>query len=421
MFNREFSNTFKEFIENTVVSKNHLIKKCEIDRSTFYKYLRGDRLPTLDHYRKIINEMNLPNPQKQVLDKIYIKATMGDEFYRNFDNMMLSINRISYIYGYGSYTRKKMNLNYIDDGKEFYDNYIDVQYLLTNLAKEIVYNEPNKCDYYLPPKITNFTDKIYDLVKIKNINNTKFRSLMEINSKDNIEFMNKVYDELPLMLEFENYNLYYYYSKNGPIESVGILYPYYIILDEKAVVFSKDFSKAMVLNDVEAVQLFRDEFEKSIDMSEKLISNVEEVEYPEGAEDIFLINGSRYINRRFKRRKDKHRIINICSLCGIKNFITENMDGQKELVDLILNDINKGIYIYDDSKLELNDKFTIFVMKNRIYFYYADTDKVFVLIEKRCVKQMRDILDETISTGYNMVSKNYLADNFCSKLKNIII
>ena len=84
--------------------------------------------------------------------------------------------------------------------------------------------------------------------------------------------------------------------------------------------FRKIFSKAMVLNDVEAVQLFRDEFEKSIDMSEKLISNVEEVECPEGAEDIFLINGSRYINRRFKRWKDKHRIINICSLCGIKNF-----------------------------------------------------------------------------------------------------
>ena len=44
------------------------------------------------------------------------------------------------------------------------------------------------------------------------------------------------------------------------------------------------------------------------------------------------------------------------------------MDGQKELVDLILNDINKGIYIYDDSKLELNDKFTIFVMKKQDLF-----------------------------------------------------
>ena len=48
-----FAELLTEIISQSEISKNEMIRTCDIDRSSFFKFLSGQRIPTMEQFNRI--------------------------------------------------------------------------------------------------------------------------------------------------------------------------------------------------------------------------------------------------------------------------------------------------------------------------------------------------------------------------------
>ena len=73
-----FSELLSEFISQSGISKNEIIRACDIDRSSFFKFLNGGRIPTNEQLNKICSKLQFTAPEEKALRLEYARVTIGE-------------------------------------------------------------------------------------------------------------------------------------------------------------------------------------------------------------------------------------------------------------------------------------------------------------------------------------------------------
>ena len=75
----QFSEILSEIISHSEFSKNEMIRNCDIDRSSFFKFLNGTRTPTLEQLNTICKKLLLTPDEERDLREAYSYATKGNK------------------------------------------------------------------------------------------------------------------------------------------------------------------------------------------------------------------------------------------------------------------------------------------------------------------------------------------------------
>ena len=74
-----FSELLNQVITKSKVSKNELIRECDIDRSSFFKFLNGTRVPTNIQFSKVCRVLQLSPSDEKKLRTAYSSIVLGEQ------------------------------------------------------------------------------------------------------------------------------------------------------------------------------------------------------------------------------------------------------------------------------------------------------------------------------------------------------
>ena len=78
-----FAELLTEVISQSEISKNEMIRTCDIDRSSFFKFLSGQRIPTMEQFNRICEKLQFSPSEEKSLRLEYAKITQGEQKIRS--------------------------------------------------------------------------------------------------------------------------------------------------------------------------------------------------------------------------------------------------------------------------------------------------------------------------------------------------
>lgn len=81
----QFAEALRGYIDAQEVSKNQIIRESGIDRSSFFQYLNGRRMPGYWKMRKIAQAIGLSLQDRMKLERLYYRERSGEQFLHEND------------------------------------------------------------------------------------------------------------------------------------------------------------------------------------------------------------------------------------------------------------------------------------------------------------------------------------------------
>lgn len=94
MKQKEFSVLLDEMLKQLPYSKNDVIIRTGINRSTFYQFLNGKRFPTAKHMAAILGKAGFSEEDKKILEDAWGKAGTQVEMYSALQSMLSCMDAI---------------------------------------------------------------------------------------------------------------------------------------------------------------------------------------------------------------------------------------------------------------------------------------------------------------------------------------
>ena len=82
-----FSELLSSIVSQSEISKNEMIRACDIDRSSFFKFLSGSRVPTLRQLNTICAKLQFSPDEEKALRLEYARVTQGEKTVRSRDRI----------------------------------------------------------------------------------------------------------------------------------------------------------------------------------------------------------------------------------------------------------------------------------------------------------------------------------------------
>ena len=79
----KFSDQLSQAIKLSGKSKNQIIEESKINRSSFFQFLNGKRMPTKEHLAAILAALQLTPGEEEQLRKLYEIAEIGENIYES--------------------------------------------------------------------------------------------------------------------------------------------------------------------------------------------------------------------------------------------------------------------------------------------------------------------------------------------------
>ena len=79
----KFSDQLSQFVKLSGKSKNQIIDESKINRSSFFQFLNGKRMPTKEHLTAILTALQLTPGEEEQLRKMYQIAEIGENIYES--------------------------------------------------------------------------------------------------------------------------------------------------------------------------------------------------------------------------------------------------------------------------------------------------------------------------------------------------
>lgn len=79
----KFSVQLSQAIKLSGKSKNQIIEESKINRSSFFQFLNGKRMPTKEHLAAILAALQLTPGEEEQLRKLYEIAEIGENIYES--------------------------------------------------------------------------------------------------------------------------------------------------------------------------------------------------------------------------------------------------------------------------------------------------------------------------------------------------
>ncbi len=277
-----FHNIFGNIIDKGNLKIKLLAEQTGVDRASIYQYKNGKSLPSKDFLDKFISVMQLSNSEENELRESYNIAKIGVSTYlkRNqmkrcfeilndaiFDNVQM---------GYKPSTAQIMLPDHsaVFSGKDkitaLVKNVIDFEFALANECEHEV-----SIKTFIPSNYTEFYQHLSELYHSHKGMTINFEPIISFTKTNNYE-SNNIIEAFSSIMYFiftdcPGYNPRFYYDENNFLDSIGILYPYYIITTRHLIILDVKLNNAQIILDNSVIENYCTKFNEAFSKTKPLI------------------------------------------------------------------------------------------------------------------------------------------------------
>ncbi|MBE6754137.1 MAG: hypothetical protein E7559_07305 [Ruminococcaceae bacterium] len=277
----KFSERLAQIVHEKKLVQKHLSARIMIDNADFSRMLKGLRRPTEEQFERLCSVMSLPAAVRQELEDYLEEDRIGQAAYEQHDmvrRMIGSIESLEPDTLRDSGCSRKMIIS--ENPSEQKIIICSSAYAVDNAVKDIVemaaYSGKNEqlrifCSF----KYKNLFSLIYQILcsmpgcmSVKHL--LSMESLSESSGKNNTMRMMEI---LPFALSVgSGYSAYYYFTQNIEANDAARMYPYYIVSGDRVLRISSDFETGVLLCDADHADLYRDNFDMVLGLSEPVVT-----------------------------------------------------------------------------------------------------------------------------------------------------
>ena len=436
----KFSDQLSQAIKLSGKSKNQIIEESKINRSSFFQFLNGKRMPTKEHLAAILAALQLTPGEEEQLRKLYEIAEIGENIYESrvgcaecLDDLALLTGQnrrpIHEFVGEAVYSVSRAPI--LGENRVYQE--------LCHLAQAEMLKPEPKIDLFLPRQPNEFLKYLKSFFQNKSNKKIRMRQIIQFSlnqeekTKDILNFFNSL---LFLMaVSGDSYEAYYYYSDSNLTDTIGALYPYCVMTSSGVMLVTARMDRALFSATDSILVACHAQFREAISRAKPFIENIggtEQTTVEHGVWD-FWRSGYQYfiapcfggylpdevlrmyqtptlaplMERYVSHMRKEHRYVSFCTREGLLDFartgiLPEYSDQIVPVVApkaraLILKEMlyhpSKPIYLLDDSRVQASSEFIFFVApKERIILQRRQMKgmKVYVFQENNLIHAFSD-------------------------------
>ena len=308
-----FSEALLDIISRSNISKNELIRECDIDRSSFFKILNGTRIPTAKQFAQICCKLKLSPADEKKLRTAYSKITLGErkvQFYDCLTELLWIFENtdetepldISKPFQKSNSFQKSYNNEVIVSGKRA------VFELFTNTILQEAQPDQEPCEIFLFLPILNydFVNWIISFLKTGIGSNIRIKQLIELSSfpaePDPVIIERIKLTFLCAAANIKSYSGYYYYSNSSVDSNIGVFCAYSLITPNRVIMLNKSMDKAIIITDPTCCNEFRHYSTMALNSARPLIKKVRSKDLTAELNDpiSYRYGGKAFIDKQFE-------------------------------------------------------------------------------------------------------------------------
>lgn len=276
-----FSEKLRNYVTDSGYTVYRLAKLSGVERTGLQRVLSGQRLLSEQALDSLLDFLQINFAEREELYHLYRIEELGESRYHQQELILLFIKKLIATRSENKITwHLEKKIQFAREAKHSYYMYHGSSQIIQIIRAAMEYLQCNS-DFpvfrmFLPPD-TQFLNQIiplpeYSTHKIPAIQHliymVRYSEEQEINNY-NLEILSTF---LPFSLSTDlDYNIYYNYCENIISYDSGILFPYYIILDNILIIqLSSDLQNCMVYTIPDYIQYFTDSFDEIIEKSKRL-------------------------------------------------------------------------------------------------------------------------------------------------------
>ena len=284
-----FGDTLNQIIENYSESKNTLIQKTGIDRSTFFQILKGKRIPTPDQLQTILDFLLLPPTEEMRLREAFLHDRLGDEGYKSRKTVL---GLLSILQEDDNHTPSTPPVIYSPESDSFpYEgtttltNATVLKAFLFSALKKAQLEKENRIDLFLPLNVLrelDFYQMEGSLCANPEYKNRHFRHVLSFSSRTDpyTEEMFLDYREyIRFLISYPQvFQSFYYYDMANMRDSLGVVFPYYVIFPFGVLMINTESTEGLYSPDPLILEEYHHHFEKGLARMKPMITNIQSLE-----------------------------------------------------------------------------------------------------------------------------------------------
>ena len=267
-------------VEASGIGKNSFIKDLQIDRSSFFKFLSGQRLPGEEQLGDILPLLHISAADRRDLLQEYTRARDGERIYQcrkeveKCFQILAEAGRAEItdcctkLHCHDSHYSETEIISGAVRGREAID---ELTYVL--LEREFRSEAP-EVDLFIPDTEESIYRDIRYLRRKYSSDNIRIRHLLRFPPGEvahNSRIIQAFNNALRLMLSpVEGYKAWYYYDAAKSADRTGALYPYYLFTKEAVLLYDYSVTECICIRDAAIINAMRSAYERAIERSTPL-------------------------------------------------------------------------------------------------------------------------------------------------------
>lgn len=283
-----FNVSFSRIIDNSNVKIKTLAEQTGVDRASIYQYKSGKVLPSKEFLDKFISVMQLSNSEENELRESYKIALIGVSTYIKRKQIQRCLEILNDSITDNEQTGYKPSTTQIRrpdctaefNGREkiatLIKNAIDYEFALANEGLHEV-----NINTFIPSGYNEFFQHLSELYHSHKGTTINFNPIISF-TKSSTQEGNDIIDALSSIMYFiftdcPGYNPRFYYDEKKIWNSIGILYPYYIITTKHLILLDANLTNAQVIVNQYTIDTFHRKFDEAYANTKPLIKRLKKL------------------------------------------------------------------------------------------------------------------------------------------------
>lgn len=301
----EVGEMLQDEMQRMGVSKNEIIRKTGIDRSTFYQIIRGKRQATQEQLMQMLDSMEAEQAFRVRVLEEYEKEKVDEKAYRNRLAVRNFMNRVAM------------------PDEEVQGKSAPCPAPIRDVIHHAVRTPSARIQIFLPGSLMIRTGIYAEMIRSAKSQSLSMDYLSVFtDEEEGSETMFLNIEECLRCFFRKNLSLQIYHLRGVSMPSEGIPYPYYIITEDQMLLISADAGSFFAVADENQIRVYRQYFEKLVQKAEPLITSNRD------SKDLFRNIGAEY--RQALEKRQRISFITPCP-CIMRTITKEEL--QKYLPD----------------------------------------------------------------------------------------
>lgn len=437
----KFSDQLSQFVKLSGKSKNQIIDESKINRSSFFQFLNGKRMPTKEHLTAILAALQMTPGEEEQLRKMYQIAEIGENIYESRKGCAECLEGLALLTGenrrpihefVGEAVYSVSRAPILGENRVYQE--------LCHLAQAEMLKPEPQIDLFLPRQPNDFLKYLKSFYQNKSNKKIRMRQIIQFSlnkeekTKDILNFFNSL---LFLMAVSGDSYEAYYYSDSVLEDTIGALYPYCVMTSSGVMLVTARMDRALFSATDSILVACHAQFQEAITRAKPFIENIGGVNQQAVEHGVwdFWRSGYQYftapcfggylpdevlrmyqtptlaplMEKYVSHMRKENRYVSFCTREGLLDFartgiLPEYSDQIAPVASpkarvLILKEMlyhpnpSKPIYLLDDSRVQASSEFIFFVApKERIILQRRQMKgmKVYVFQENNLIGAFTD-------------------------------